>query len=137
LSCTDEATGQALTAFGREMGLAFQIMDDILDFTGDEAKLGKPIGSDLRQGLFTLPALCYLERHADDRDMAALLKGSRDARTVARVVQSVRNSDAIDAARQEAKVYIDQAQAALAIVPDSLYRRALAEMAEYVIRRDL
>ncbi len=83
LSCTDESVGNALRTFGRELGMAFQIMDDILDFTGDEAKLGKPIGNDLRQGLFTLPALYYLESKPNDADMAALLKGSRNARTLA------------------------------------------------------
>jgi geranylgeranyl pyrophosphate synthase len=137
LSCGNEAMGDALRTYGREMGMAFQIMDDILDFTSDEAKLGKPVGSDLRQGLFTLPALCYLESHPDDTDMAALLKGSRNARMLARVTQAIRQSSAIDAARQEAEAYVARAQAALAVVPDNAYRRALTDMADYVIRRDL
>jgi geranylgeranyl pyrophosphate synthase len=137
LSCSSEATGNALRTFGREMGMAFQIMDDILDFTGDEAKLGKPVGSDLRQGLFTLPALCYLESNPDDADMAALLKGSRSPRTLSRVTQAIRQSDAIGAAQREAEAYVARAQAALAVVPDNAYRRALAEMADYVIRRNL
>ncbi len=137
LNCADEAAGRQLTAFGRELGMAFQIMDDILDFTGDPAKLGKPVGNDLRQGLFTLPALCYLELEPKDRDLAALLKGSRDARLVERVVRAVRNSPAIEAARQEAQAYIQRAQAALAGLPDNAYRRALAEMADYVTQRDL
>jgi geranylgeranyl pyrophosphate synthase len=132
-----EAAGQALSTFGREMGMAFQIMDDILDFTSDESRLGKPVGSDLRQGLFTLPALCYLECQPDDRHLSAVLKGSRNSRTVAHAVQAVRDSGAIDMARQEAEAYVTRAQAALALLPDNIYRRALAEMADYVIRRDL
>ena len=137
LGCGDEAMGDALRTYGREMGMAFQIMDDILDFTGDEAKLGKPVGSDLRQGLFTLPALCYMESKPEDADMAALLKGSRNARTLARVTQAIRQSSAIDAARREAEAYVARAKAALAPVPDNAYRRALVEMADYVIRRSL
>ncbi len=137
LNCSDANVGNALRMYGREMGMAFQIMDDILDFTGDEARLGKPIGSDLRQGLFTLPALCYLESNPNDADMAALIKGSRNSRTLARVTQAIRQSEAIDAARQEARDYVARAQAALAQVPDNAYRRALAEMSDYVIRRDL
>jgi geranylgeranyl pyrophosphate synthase len=137
LSDADQTVSEALCTFGREMGMAFQIMDDILDFTGNEAKLGKPVGSDLRQGLFTLPALCYLELWPDDRDMATLLKGSRNARTVARVVEAVGNSGAIDAARQEAQAYVARAQAALSVLPDNAYRRALAEMADYVIQRSV
>jgi geranylgeranyl pyrophosphate synthase len=137
LSCSNEAMGEALRTFGRELGIAFQIMDDILDFTGDEAKLGKPVGSDLRQGLFTLPALCYLESKPEDADMAALLGGSRNPRTLARVTQAIRQSNAIGAAQREAEAYVARAHAALAQVPDNPYRRALAEMADYVIRRDL
>lgn len=137
LSGAEPAVDQALYTFGREIGMAFQIMDDILDFSGNEAKLGKPVGSDLRQGLFTLPALCYLESKPADRDMEAVLRGARDARTVARLAQSIRNSGAIDAARQEAQAYVTRAQAALSILPDNAYRQALADMADYVIRRDL
>jgi geranylgeranyl pyrophosphate synthase len=137
LSCGEESRANALRTFGREMGMAFQIMDDILDFTGDEAKLGKPVGSDLRQGLFTLPALCYLESKPNDADMTALLNGSRNARILARVTQAIRQSSAIGEARREAEAYVARAQAALAAVPDNAYRRALAEMADYVIRRNL
>jgi geranylgeranyl pyrophosphate synthase len=137
LSCSDEAMGNALHTYGREMGMAFQIMDDILDFTSDEAKLGKPVGSDLRQGLITLPTLCYLESRPEDADMAAVLKGSRNARTLTRLTQAIRKSGAVDAARQEAETYIGRAKAALTQVPDNAYRQALAEMADYVIRREL
>ena len=137
IGCGDELVGEALRTYGREIGMAFQIMDDILDFTGDEAKLGKPVGSDLRQGLFTLPALCYLESRPDDADLNSLLNGSRNARTLARVTQAIRQSSAIGAARREAEAYVARAHAALAGVPDNAYRRALHEMADYVIRRNL
>ena len=137
LSCSSPGVGEALRTFGREMGIAFQIMDDILDFTGDEAKLGKPVGSDLRQGLFTLPSLCYLESNPDDPDLVAVLGGSRNTRTLARLTQTIRQSSAIGAARREAEAYVARAQAALAQAPDSAHRRALAEMADYVIRRNL
>ena len=137
LGCADDAIGRDLYTFGREMGMAFQMMDDILDFTGDEARLGKPIGNDLRQGLFTLPALYYLESKPDDRDMAALLKGSHNDWLVGRVAQAIRASGAIEAARCEAETYVARAQAALMRLPDNDYRRALAAMADYVIRRDL
>jgi len=136
LSCASERVGEALRTFGREVGIAFQIMDDILDFTGDEAKLGKPVGSDLRQGLFTLPSLCYMESNPDDADMAAVINGSRNARTLARLTQAIRQSSAISKARQEAEAYVARAHAALALAPDSAQRRALAEMADYVIRRE-
>jgi geranylgeranyl pyrophosphate synthase len=134
----DEATISAMRHFGREVGMAFQMVDDILDFTGDEARLGKPVGSDLRQGLFTLPVLIYLDTHPDDRDVAALLNGhSGDDEHVSRVVQSVRESGAIALALDEAKTYIHRAQAALAPMPANTYRRALADLADYFVSRNL
>ena len=134
----DAATVSAMRSFGREVGMAFQIMDDILDFTGDETRLGKPVGSDLRQGLFTLPVLYFLEAYPDDRDVAALLNGrSGDAERVERVVQAVRDSDAVGQALNEAKAYIGRAQAALAPMPDNEYRRALSDLAEYFVSRNV
>jgi geranylgeranyl pyrophosphate synthase len=134
----DEDAIGAMHAFGREVGMAFQIVDDILDFTGDESRLGKPVGSDLRQGLFTLPVLYYLDAHPDDRDVAALLNGSSgDVERVERVVKAVRESGAAGLALEEAKGYVVRAQAALAPVPDNEYRRALEDLAEYSVSRSV
>jgi len=138
LSYAGERDAAALRLFGQEVGMAFQIVDDILDFTGSQTKLGKPVGGDLRQGIFTLPVLCYLEKNPQDRDIAALLDGrAGDAEVAARVVQSVRNSGAIAAALNEARAYVVRAQAALATVPDNRYRRALAGLADYFVSRSL
>ncbi|MGH2520874.1 MAG: polyprenyl synthetase family protein [Anaerolineales bacterium] len=138
LSHADEAVVGAMQLFGRETGMAFQIVDDILDFTSDETHLGKPVGSDLRQGLFTLPALYYFDKHLDDRDVAALLNGrSGDPETVERIVRAVRASGAIEAAFAEAKAYVARAQAALRPMPENPYRRALAGLAEYFVSRSL
>jgi geranylgeranyl pyrophosphate synthase len=128
----------AMRHFGREVGMAFQIVDDILDFTGDEAILGKPVGSDLRQGLFTLPVLIYSDKHPDDRDVTALLNGhSGDGERVDRVVQAVRNSGAIGLALDEAKACVGRAQAFLAGMPANAYRRALSDLAEYIVSRNV
>jgi geranylgeranyl pyrophosphate synthase len=133
-----EANIAAMRAFGREVGMAFQIVDDVLDFTGDSSQLGKPVGSDLRQGLFTLPVLCYLEQHPDDRDVATLLNGrSRDPERVERVVRAVRSSGAVGQALAEAKGYVARAQASLAAMPDNLYRQSLAGLAEYFVSRNV
>ena len=138
LSNAGEPAVTAVRMFGREVGMAFQIVDDILDFTSDETHLGKPVGSDLRQGLFTLPVLCYLESSPADRDLNALLNGrAGDPETVERVVQAVRDSGAVEAALEEAQAYVRRAQGALASMPDNPYRRALSDLAEYSIRRDL
>jgi geranylgeranyl pyrophosphate synthase len=130
--------GAAMLTFGREIGMAFQIVDDILDFTADEAHLGKPVGSDLRQGLFTLPVLCYLEQQPEDPDVAALLNGhAGDDAVVERVVQSVRASGAVEAALEEARAYVSRAQAALATVPNNEHRQALSDLADVFVNRSL
>jgi geranylgeranyl pyrophosphate synthase len=134
----DDRSIAAMRVYGREIGMAFQVVDDILDFTGDQDRLGKPVGSDLRQGLFTLPVLCYLDRNPDDRDVAALLNGhSGDAERVARVVAAVRSSGAVDEALDEAREYVARAQAALALMPDNTYRRSLSDLAEYFVSRNV
>jgi geranylgeranyl pyrophosphate synthase len=138
LSHADEAAIAAMQLFGREVGMAFQIADDSFDFTSDESRLGKPVGSDLRQGLFTLPALCYFEQNPDDHDITALLNGKAgDADTVARVVRSVRESGSVEAALREARAFVARAQDALAALPDNVYRRALSDIAEYFVSRDV
>lgn len=138
LSRADERAVEAMRVYGREVGIAFQIMDDILDFVADEGRLGKPVGSDLRVGLFTLPVLCYMDDHPQDRDIAALLNGrSGDPEIVARVVEAVRQSRAIDTAQTEARAYVARAQAALAAFPNNAYRRALADLGEYFVNRNL
>ncbi len=129
---------EAMRTYGREAGMAFQIIDDILDFTSDEAQLGKPAGSDLRQGLITLPALCYLDRHPADPDLAALLNGhAGDASRVERVVRAVRESGAIETSLVEARGFVAQAQAALMTLPANKYRQALSDLADLFVNRSL
>lgn len=138
LSRADESAVEAMRVYGSEVGIAFQIMDDILDFVADEGRLGKPVGSDLRVGLFTLPVLCYMDEHPHDRDIAALLNGrSGDPEIVARVVEAVRESRAIDIAQAEARAYVARAQAALHRFPNNAYRRALADLGDYFVSRSL
>lgn len=138
LAGASQAVVQGMATYGREVGIAFQIMDDILDFTADASHLGKPVGSDLRQGLFTLPALLYLEGRPDDPNIAALLDGrAGDAAIVARVVDAVRNSGAIQAALDEAKAYVKRGVDALSIAPDNAYRHALVDLATAFVTRDL
>lgn len=134
----DESEIRALATFGREIGCAFQIVDDILDFTSDEQHLGKPVGGDLRQGLVTLPTLYYMEMHPGNADVAALLNGKMgDAVLSARVVDTIRNSEAIRSAIDEARNYIARGNAALEGVPAGGYVENLRALADYIVSRDL
>lgn len=128
---------ETIREFGRTVGMAFQIVDDILDFVGAPDQVGKPIGSDLQQGLFTLPAICYVEAHPQDPDVQALLQGSaQDHSLVSRVAAAVRESAAIDQALQEAREFVMQGQHALEKLPDSKYVAALSALSRFIVERD-
>jgi geranylgeranyl pyrophosphate synthase len=134
----DEKLKTAMKAFGYQIGMAFQIVDDILDFTSDQSELGKPVANDLRQGLVTLPALIYFENHPDDEDMQILLaNGANDADRIERLVDAIRDSGAIEEALAEAGEYIQRGLSALKEMPESKERRALEEMASFVVARHL
>ncbi len=135
LAGADEGQLAALRVFGRQLGLAFQIVDDVLDLTGSEAELGKPVGSDLRQGLTTLPVLCYLEGMPDDSVVRAVLDGQRDETHVQAAIQAIRSSQAIDAALVEARACASRGQEALAVFPDGAARRRLSWLAESCTER--
>ena len=131
---------QRLGDFGRSLGIAFQIADDVLDFMGDEATLGKPVGGDLRQGLVTLPVLYYLESHPHEahlRHILAQVKEGRapDEETVQALVLDLRHSDAAERAMATAEQHIEKALAQLAAYPPSPYRAALEEIARFAVRR--
>lgn len=128
---------QALYDYGRNLGMAFQIVDDILDYAGNEAVLGKPVGGDLRQGIVTLPFFYFLEAHPNPDEVVALLEQSLNAagNGVAEIVDMVRNSDAIPKAFAEARSFCELAKANLAAMPAGRYRQALHDLADFVVTR--
>lgn len=132
LSHATEEEIAAMRAYGLNLGMAFQIVDDILDFTADQSNLGKPVGSDLRQGTYTLPVFYYLERNGQIAPTAELLKSNIDE-----LIQAIRTSPAIADAKGEARQFAQKAQDALAIFPDNIYRRTMINLADYVIERSL
>ena len=137
ISPVDEATVEAMQNFGYQIGMAFQIVDDILDFNGEQAEVGKPVGSDLLQGLITLPTLHYIEDHPDDLDVQALLEGNTDANRdmLLRLVQSIRKSDAISRSMNEAEKYVAEAVRAMTDMPAGTERQALEGLARYIVDR--
>lgn len=125
-----EAEIQAMRRFGDRLGLAFQVADDILDFVGDEAHLGKPVGSDLRQGTITLPVICLREILPPEQFRAAFA-----ADDVAGAIELVRSTEAVDRARAEAEGLLDEAREALRVLPPSDARDALEALTQYVVER--
>ena len=138
LSDAPEDEIAALKSFGENLGIAFQIADDILDFTADERNLGKPVGSDLRQGTLTLPVLYFIERDARGARVQEILqRNGQGGAEMDALIESIRTSPAMDAAKTRAREFARDAQAALAILPDNEYRRTLFKVTTYVVERSL
>ena len=133
----DEETVEDIRQFGYQIGMAFQIVDDILDFTSDEKVLGKPVGSDVRQGIITLPTLIYSEISSNDADLNNLLDGDCPIteEQVARLVKSIRSSTAIDMAFAQAGQYVQRGLASLRKLPEGPERQSLEELAEFIVNR--
>lgn len=134
-----ESVVRDLYRFGYNVGMAFQIRDDILDMTGTEKQLGKPPGSDIRQGNITLPVLYALrEEHLRDEllreiERIRLADGQTD---VGRFLSLVRGSSAIRRAEELASRYIGKSIAALEKLPDRTAKRELAEIARFIGERN-
>ncbi len=138
LATEDKATRDTLRIYGYEVGMAFQMVDDILDFSGDPDVVGKPLGSDLLQGLVTLPAIFYAEEHPSDPDVKTLRQGNwQDEASMLRLVGSIRRSNAVDLALQEAAAHVERALEALAPFPISVEREALIDLARYILDRSV
>jgi geranylgeranyl pyrophosphate synthase len=126
----------ALRQYGHDLGIAFQIMDDVLDFTGDASQVGKPVASDLRQGIVTLPVIDYLDAQPHDRRVDDLLRsGQHSDEVVLPIVADVRASGAVDRAVSEARDYVRSAQQKLAQFADSAALQSMQAVAEYVVAR--
>ena len=132
LSRLSPAQVDALRTYGTNLGLAFQVVDDILDFTATEAELGKPVGSDLRQGSITLPVILMREQQRVDGKFRAAV----EAEDVDRQVQLVQESGAITAAYAEAEALVSAARDALRVLPLGVERDALDALACYVTQRE-
>lgn len=137
LSPVGEAEFQSMRRFGYEIGMAFQILDDVLDFTGEQATVGKPVASDLRQGLITLPAIYFLEANPDHNDMQAVIQGRSNDGHIERIIPAIRASGAIEQSLEEARQYVLRGTKYLVDKPDNRARRALEDIAFYIIDRHL
>ena len=129
----------ALAAYGRKLGLAFQVTDDTLDYAADQAQLGKVLGKDLAEGKVTLPLITLLRRADADEQAAIRSILTADAMTeddLAYTMKLMTKYDAVDEALRYAQTLSDEAKAALAVFPDSPPRQALMTLADYVVQRE-
>lgn len=136
---TDEQI-ELLSEFGGAMGMAFQIVDDILDLLGNEAELGKPAGQDLRQGTMTLPTMLFLQNGratSEQRNfvLEVIQHGAPDDTAIATAVTLIRESGALDEAFDYARRYVEEAKYLLTHLPPSEGRDMLAALADHALAR--
>jgi geranylgeranyl pyrophosphate synthase len=136
---TDEEVAQ-LRQFGAELGMAFQVIDDILDLREGTETLGKPAGNDLKQGVVTIPVMLFAESLPDGSDMRAtiqsIIEGEiTDQPRIERVVNEIRASGALDAAEDVAAAYVDAARSRLTVVKDPDTRAHLSQMLDLAVVR--
>lgn len=124
----DASLQESLAVYGENLGLAFQMVDDLLDFVGDPRVTGKTPGTDLKEGVFTLPVLIASQR--DPSVVDELEPGRRD---LAVVLPMLRSTGALDATYEQAQHYVDLAVDALSHVPDSEWRSVLVTISQGVL----
>jgi octaprenyl-diphosphate synthase len=139
LAAQDPETEQAMADYGRFAGLAFQLVDDLLDFTSDPSKIGKPVLNDLKEGKVTLPLIYALaDAGHKEHSMVAAVLAEREFATTRpeQILDFVRSSGALDRARALAHDYAIQAKASLPDSPDNEYRRALLAVPDFLLDRE-
>lgn len=130
---------EEIKQFGREIGMAFQIVDDVLDFRSTTAQTGKPVGADLRQGTVTLPTMLFMEQ-ADGNQTATLVRRILDGEVIGEdeflsVTTTISESDAINRALESARIYQERAIARLDAVPNQDAAEQLAVLARSAVER--
>jgi octaprenyl-diphosphate synthase len=133
-----ELEESALATYGMNLGIAFQLVDDALDYVADQATLGKTIGDDFREGKITLPVLAAF-RSGDEREQAfwqrTIESQEQTDDDLVEAMRLIERHDAIKTTLDRAARFAHEAKAALAVFPDSPVRRALADVADYTVQR--
>jgi octaprenyl-diphosphate synthase len=138
ISNAESETAESLAQFGLNAGIAFQLIDDLLDYTSSEEVFGKPVGKDLREGKITLPFIYTLEQLATtekNRLEDLLLNHQPTDDDYKDIIDLVRRNGALDHIRDEAQSYVDKAINSLDIFPDSTAKRDLAILSQHIIDR--
>ena len=136
LAGSDAAMQERMRDYGMHLGLAFQIADDVLDYTGDAEALGKNLGDDLAEGKATLPlihAMSRAEQSVKQRLRQIIETG--DASAMPEVLAAIKAADSMNYSLEKAHFHADAAKAALRSVPDGQWKQALIELADYSVAR--
>lgn len=132
----NEATQNALYNYGIDLGIAFQLADDVLDYEGDAATMGKNAGDDLAEGKPTLPLIYSIEiSNNGDADVVIAAIKDKSAENLERILALIKANGALEHTRAVAESYVASAKQHLAMLPPSDYRKALAELADFALHR--
>ncbi len=126
---------QALREYGYNIGMAFQVRDDLLDFEGDASDLGKPVGSDLLNGVLTLPTIMLLERYPNDDLVQSLFNDRSNDAKLEKVVEVIKDSTILADCEEVVEDYSHKACKALQTLPDCDSKRSLLDLADYITAR--
>ena len=126
---------KVLKEYGYNLGIAFQIVDDIMDFIGTEEEMGKPVGSDLAQGTLTLPAIRLLEYYPDDNPVRKLFQNRNEQENIKLAIELIRSSSIVQECYTVASEYCAKACRNLNLLPDNTSRQSLINLADYVVVR--
>ena len=126
---------QALRTYGHNIGMAFQIVDDLLDVQGDAAELGKPVGNDLLQGVLTLPSIMLMERYPNDNPVETLFKDPGQDGKLRRALEMINDSSIIDDCYAVIREYCSTAARSLEMLPDCPARQSLLDLSGYIPER--
>ena len=146
LFCTAAETGailggapepqvQALKDYGYQIGMAYQMVDDLLDVQGDTESLGKPVGNDLLQGVLTLPTIMLLERYPDANPIQALFQERGQNDNLKLALGMINNSNIVDDCYEVIRGYCQAARHSLESLPDCEARRSLLQLADFIWER--
>jgi octaprenyl-diphosphate synthase len=128
-----EAAGE----YGRSLGTAFQLIDDVLDYAGDAAEIGKNVGDDLREGKPTLPLIYLMENGtAEQRELVRNCIEQGDEQHFDAVLAAVTSSGALDYTRREAQVAAARAAEAISDLPGSEYKQSLLQLCTFAVDRN-
>lgn len=133
----DEKVIESLRSFGESLGIAFQIRDDILDYTGKSKIIGKPLGGDIKEKKITLPLIYSLKNvnKKESERIIKLIKSERKKGRIKEVIDFVLSNGGIEYAESEADKYIKQAKDSISSFPDNDYKASLTALVDFVVKR--
>jgi octaprenyl-diphosphate synthase len=137
VSGATDAQIAAAGEYGRSLGTAFQLIDDVLDYAGDASEIGKNVGDDLREGKPTLPLIYLMENGtAEQRELVRSCIEQGDEQHFDTILAAITSSGALDYTRQQAEIAARRAAEAIADLPDSVYKESLLQLAHFSVHRN-